>query len=259
MDDIAFGRVFRTVRQRRRLRQRDVAAAAGVSDVLVSRIERGQASRVALHTIRRIVGVLEIEVSLVARWRGGELERLQARRHSALAEAVIARLSAFGWEVRPEVSFSIFGERGVIDVLAWHPATQTLLVIELKTEIVNVGELLGALDRKARLAPRISADLAWRPATLALALIVADSSTNRRHVRAHARTLRAMLPADGRRLRGWLAKPTDEVRALAFWSDLPGMTTTKPVRRVRAPAAACRVHPGAAASVGNACQVSRRR
>jgi transcriptional regulator with XRE-family HTH domain len=254
MDDIAFGRVFRAVRQRRRLRQRDVAAPAGVSDVLVSRIERGQASRVALHTIRRIANVLEIEVGLVARWRGGELERLQARRHAALAESLIARLIALGWEIRPEVSFSIFGERGVIDILAWHHATKTLLVTELKTEIVNVGELLGTLDRKGRLAPRIAGDLGWRPATIALALIVAESSTNRRHVRAHARTLSAALPADGRRLRAWLAKPSGQVRALAFWSDRPGMTTTKLVRRVPARGGAIQAHRDAAASVGDARQ-----
>lgn len=35
----------------------------------------------------------------------------------------------------PEVSFSIYGQRGVIDILAWHAATRSLLVIELKTEM----------------------------------------------------------------------------------------------------------------------------
>ena len=47
------------------------------------------------------------------------------------------------WVVRPEVSFSIYGERGVIDVLAWHPARRAILVIELKTELVDINELMG--------------------------------------------------------------------------------------------------------------------
>jgi hypothetical protein len=63
--------------------------------------------------------------------------------------------------VVPEVSFSIFGERGVIDVLAWHAATRTILVIELKTVIADVNELIGNVDRKRRLAPRVAAERGW--------------------------------------------------------------------------------------------------
>jgi hypothetical protein len=51
----------------------------------------------------------------------------------ALDEAVTRLLADDGWEAVPEVTYSIFGERGSID-LAWHPASRTLLVIELKSE-----------------------------------------------------------------------------------------------------------------------------
>jgi hypothetical protein len=34
------------------------------------------------------------------------------------------------------VSFSIFGERGLIDILAFHQPTGMLLIIELKTELM---------------------------------------------------------------------------------------------------------------------------
>ena len=45
------------------------------------------------------------------------------RRHSTFHE-LVARW--FGdvlpaWVLAPEVSYSIYGERGVIDILAWHP------------------------------------------------------------------------------------------------------------------------------------------
>ena len=49
------------------------------------------------------------------------------------------------------MSFSIFGERGVIDVAAWNAEHRALLVIELKTDIVDVNELVGTFDRKVRL------------------------------------------------------------------------------------------------------------
>ena len=86
-----------------------------------------------------------MRVELVARWRGGDLDRMVNARHAALHEAVallFARHS--GWTTAPEVSFSIYGERGAIDVLAWHAARRALLVVELKSEIVDVQGMLGA-------------------------------------------------------------------------------------------------------------------
>jgi hypothetical protein len=67
-----------------------------------------------------------------------------------------------GWSVVAEVSFAIYGERGVVDLLAWHEATDSLVVIELKTAIVDIDEILGTLDRKRRLAVRIAAERGWK-------------------------------------------------------------------------------------------------
>ena len=214
------GRIFRAVRLRLRLRQVDVAERAGVSAAAVSRIERGRLSEVSFATLVKVADVLEIRLEIVARWRGGDLDRMLNARHAALAEDVVAWiLERPGWELKPEVSFNVFGERGVIDLLAWHAATRTLLVIELKTEIVDVGEMIGTFDRKRRLAWRIAPGLGWRPAVVAAALLVREGRTNRRRVAAHELTLRAALPDDGRRLRGWLAAPVGELAALAFVPD----------------------------------------
>jgi Holliday junction resolvase-like predicted endonuclease len=65
-------------------------------------------------------------------------------------------LADAGWEVRAEVSFSSYGERGAIDLLAWHPETRTLLVIEVKTEIGAVESTLRVHDMKWRLAAQIA-------------------------------------------------------------------------------------------------------
>ncbi len=53
-------------------------------------------------------------------------------------------------------------EPGFIDALAWH-SDPKLLVIELKTEIVEANELRGVLDRKIRLAPRTARVRGWLP------------------------------------------------------------------------------------------------
>jgi hypothetical protein len=105
-----------------------------------------------------------------------------------LQEVVIQRLRAAGWQVWPEVSFSIFGERGVIDILAWHAATRTLLIIEIKTLLVDFGDLLATMDRRLRLAWRIAADRGLAPLFVGGWVAVRDTATNRRRRSRGART-----------------------------------------------------------------------
>ena len=195
MDLQRFGSVCRAVRMRKRWRQGDVAAAAGVSRAVVSRIERGLAAEMTIATLVKVADVLEIRLDLVPRWRGGELDRLLNWRHVAMHERVAALMDRIGgWELAPEVSFAIYGERGVIDVLAWHPATRTLLVIELKTQIVDPQESIGTLDRKRRLATRIARERGWEPATVGVWLAVGEGMTNRRRVAASAGLFRNAFP-----------------------------------------------------------------
>ncbi len=125
------GSIIRAVRLRHRWRQVDVASRAGVSPTTVSRIERGRFDRFTVGTILRVCAALDSRVDWIARWRGGELDRMLNAGHAALHETVARRLVATGWRVSPEATFSIFGERGAIDLLAVHPSTGTLLVVEL--------------------------------------------------------------------------------------------------------------------------------
>jgi transcriptional regulator with XRE-family HTH domain len=211
-------------RIRRAWRQQDLADRAGVSRTMVSRVERGHLGQIPLGVVRATAALLDIRIEVKPRARAIDLDRVVNARHAALAEFATRWLSSIsGWTVRPEVSFSEFGERGVIDLLSWHSASRSLLVVELKTELVEFGELLGTLDRKGQLAPEIARRLGWRPASVSTCLLVADSSTNRRRGLEHGSLLRAALPHDSRELLRWLKRPAGEVRALRFVSDVrPG-------------------------------------
>lgn len=227
------GAAFRAVRIRRRWRQEDVAARAGVARSSVSDIERGHLDSVPLRRLRAIAAALDIRIDLVTRWRGGELSRLLNARHSALHESVSGRFDGLpGWARVPEVSFSVFGERGVIDILAYHAASGSLLVIELKTEIVDVNELVGTLDRKARLAPKIAAERGWEARSVSRWVIVARDRTNQRRIEAHRSMLRAAFPSDGHVVRGWLARPSGVIAALSMWSSVAPIDA-RPVRSQR--------------------------
>jgi transcriptional regulator with XRE-family HTH domain len=233
MDDQQVGMAIRTVRIRRRKRQKDIATEARISASTVSRIERGRLDEVAVGTLRRVCARLELRVDIRVRSRGGDLDRMVSARHARLVELIVARLrlDTPGWEVVPEVSFSIWGERGVIDIFAWHAGRRALLVIEVKTEFVDVGETLGTLDRKRRLAREIALLRGWDPETVSAWLVVAEGRTNERRIAGHRETLRAAYPDDGRRMRAWLAQPEGSVAALSTWRE--DAKSTAPIHRVR--------------------------
>jgi transcriptional regulator with XRE-family HTH domain len=237
MRDLPFGAALRSMRIRRGWRQEDVAAAARVSPSTVSRMERGQLDSLSLRSIRAGAAALEVMVELLPRSRGAAFERAASQAHAALAERVVAWITSVdGWVVRPEVSFSRFGERGVIDILAWHAATRSLLVIELKTEIVDVGELLGTLDRKLRNGMEVAIGLGWSAMSVSGLLVVAESDVNRRRVAEHRATFQASFPDRIIGLRAWLAAPVGTIRALMFFANRHPRTANDrltAVRRVR--------------------------
>lgn len=238
MDDQRVGAVVRALRHRRRWRQVDLAQRAGVSPSLIGRVERGRLGTIPLGKLRRVAGALDARFDTILRWQGADLDRLLDSRHAAMHDAMAGLLGSLdGWQFEPEVSFSIFGERGIIDILAWHPGRRMLLVIELKTEIVDIGRLLGSMDQRRRLGPDIVRRFGWEPVAVSTWVVVADGRTNRRTLATYVGVLRAKFPADGRRMRGWLRDPVDRIDALGFLPDRHAVRLGRPVaptRRVRA-------------------------
>lgn len=235
MDDLRLGSLLRAVRIRRGWRQADLAREARVSRTTISRIERGHAAQFAVDLVRAAYGALDIRLDLVPRWRGGDLDRMLNLAHSRLHEAVARALSVEfpDWLMAPEVSFSIYGERGVIDLLLWHPGRRALLVFEFKTDIVDINELLGTLDRKRRLAWTIARERGWDPLTVSAWIVVAGSRTNERRLAEHRTLLRGAYPATGRAMRAWLADPVGAIAGLSMWpAPASSARSSGPIRRV---------------------------
>lgn len=227
MDDQRVGALLRHLRVRRGLRQVDVAILAGIDDSTVSRIERGRLESLSIAVVRRVARVLEARLDLSLWTRAGDVERVASARHSELVESVARALVDAGWVVRPEVSFNLRGERGLVDLVAWHPAARIVLLIEVKTEIVDVGEVFGTFDRKRRLGQEIARLAGFEAGTIAAALIVADTRTNHRRIGEHRATFGAALPDGGQRFRAFLLRPAGALAALAFWPYLHPRTTRR--------------------------------
>lgn len=234
MEDLRFGMTIRLARIKRRWRQVDLSGRARVSRATIWRAERGHLDELSVAVIRRICEPLEIRVELQPRSRGADLDRMANARHTVLHESVARALARDfpEWEMAPEVSFSIWGERGVIDLLLWHPTRRALLIIELKTEIVDPGELIGTMDRRRRLAREIVKERRWDPLTVSVWVVVAPSRSNERTIGRFRSVLRSAFSADGRQIRRWLRNPVGSIAALSPWSGVQTVPTA-PTRRVR--------------------------
>jgi transcriptional regulator with XRE-family HTH domain len=237
VDDQRIGASLRALRLRRHLRQKDVTVAAGIPRGVAILIESGRLDRVRFGDIRRYAASLGARFDGSVLWQGAGLDRMLNHGHARLHEAMTTWLAAIGgWIAVPEVSFSFNGERGVIDVVAWHPASRTMLLIELKTRIVDINDLMMSMDIRGRLAQRIAQERGWAPLAIGLWVVVAPGRTNTRVLADHATVLRAKFPDDGRVMRRWLVKPSGNIAALSFMPQVRlgdlGRDPTTP-RRVR--------------------------
>jgi transcriptional regulator with XRE-family HTH domain len=203
MRDEVVGRVFRMTRLRRGWTQSELAARAGVSESTISRIEGGEAGRYRLRVVQRHGNALTLRVEIQVAGRGGDTDRPLDDEHAAIVEHVASLLARDGWLVDAEPSYNIYGERGRIDLLAFHPTSETVLVVEVKTEITDLQALFGSLDAKARIAPRLAAARGWDVDRVATLIAVADVKRNRRIIRSHP-TLFGRFERHGGRIRAWM-------------------------------------------------------
>jgi transcriptional regulator with XRE-family HTH domain len=233
MDDVRVGRLLRQLRKRKRWRQVDLATAAGVSQSAVSLIERGHLSALSIRTLRGAFASVDARFEGTISWRGGLVDRLLDERHAQLVGAFATNLARDGWDVHVEVSFSQFGERGSIDILALRLSEGFALVVEVKTELTAIDETIRRLDVKDRLAPAIVFErFEWRPKTVGRLLVVLEGATSRRRVATHEGSLGRAFPDRRSTVREWLRKPSGRISGLQFFASTnPGST-----RRAAVPA-----------------------
>ena len=150
----------------------------------------------------------------------GAIDRLLDERHSLLVGSVADLLRADAWIVEVEVSFSIFGERGSIDILAYHPDTRTLLIIEVKTELTSIEETIRRNDVKVRLGVQIATERFGWPLGRAAPDRLLGRPRDRRQTDGESPVTIARLsvayPVRGRQIRRWLAPAGRTAAGLLF-------------------------------------------
>ena len=221
MDMTRFGADVRLLRLRKRWSQRRLAAEATVKRWVIVGVEAGRGDRIRVELLAAVVVALGGRISVRVLYQGEGMDRLRDQRHAALVETIVRLLRAAGWEVATEVSFNVYGERGSIDVLAFHPATRALLVVEVKSVVPDVGGMFMTLDRKVRLASGIARkQLGWEASTVSRLLVLPEQRTARRRVVQHAATFESVVPARNVAVRRWLRRPEGSMGGLLFLPEV---------------------------------------
>jgi transcriptional regulator with XRE-family HTH domain len=202
-------RVLKVLRLRKGWSQRDVGARIGISQSQMSRWERTALEEPSVPNLERWAAQLGAHLSIELRVDG---ERpLHDQRHASIQAKLAAALRAAGWIVDVEVSFNEYGDRGRIDVLAFHPGLGILLVIEVKTRLDDAQDLLGRLDIKRRVAPGLAKERGWaatETATVTVPMIaIQDGRTARRPLSDHT-ALFTRYNLRARAATAWLSHPT---------------------------------------------------
>lgn len=157
--------------------QRELGRRSGVPQSRISSIERTRSSDIRWAVIDRLFRALGLRY-----WLGVELPLIDVRQrdlvHARCSAHVSRRLVSAGWLTRTEVEVGGDRSRGWIDVLAFNPTSSALLVIEIKTELRDLGAIERTMNWYERESWAAARRIGWRPTHVGCALLVLQSAAN---------------------------------------------------------------------------------
>jgi transcriptional regulator with XRE-family HTH domain len=158
--------------------QSALAVKVGLAKSYIGAIELGRANP-SLDVIARLAAALGLQLDLALRSPVIVGDRRQRDAvHARCSGYVDRRLRGAGWDTAREVALVDGRWRGWIDLLAFDPRTGTLIVIEIKTVIDDVGALERQVGWYERMARSVARDRGWQPRRVVTWLLVLASEQN---------------------------------------------------------------------------------
>jgi transcriptional regulator with XRE-family HTH domain len=204
--------------------QRELGRRVGLSQSEISRLERGLLEDLTLDTAERLLNgmgarlVLSVDAPFL-----GDRQRQREPAHARCSSHVASRLRRAGWLVATEVEVGDDRSRGWIDVLAVHPGTGLLLVIEIKTEIRDLGAIERSLGWYERASWTAARRLGWRPSRSIGCLLLLATVANDTRVIENRESFTAGFPVRARDLTACIedgSSPTLAGRGVAMIDPL---------------------------------------
>jgi transcriptional regulator with XRE-family HTH domain len=195
---MGFGRACLVTRLGLDVSREDLARSVGVTPSYIGRIERGAANP-TVRLIEAIAEALGLDLAFTIRSpvfpAGPHVRDAVHARCSAYADR---RLRARGWATAREVEIVHGRSHGWLDLLAFDSRTGTLMIIEIKTRIDDLGALERQLGWYERMAWQAAGRFGWRPRRIVSCVLALASDEVEQVVRAHRELLALAFPVRAR-------------------------------------------------------------
>jgi transcriptional regulator with XRE-family HTH domain len=204
---IAFGRACLDTRIALDVSREDLADRVGVTPSYIGRIERGE-SNLSLRLVESIADALGLDIQLIIRtptFPGGP--RVKDAVHARCSAYADRRLRALGWSTAREIEIVHGRSHGWIDLLAFDRRSGTLLVIEVKTRLDDLGALERTMSWYERMAWQAAQGLGWRPTRVVPLVLALASDEVERVVRSHRDLLGLAFPVRATEMNAMLVRP----------------------------------------------------
>lgn len=247
------GLVIKSTREEIGWSQRELARRLETSQSALQRLESGRSAYVDVRLASAALRLLGIRPSFDAQTLGLAKRREQRDLvHAKCGAYASRRIKHDGWDTRLEVEVGSGRYRGWIDLLAYRAEDRSLLCVEIKTEIDDVGRIQRTTGWYLREAPVAARRFGWRPRTTTGVLLVLCSTENDQAIQRNLGSLRSAFPGTARGLSEWTttpgrARPPDSLAMIdprsrrAEWlrpTATEGRRTAAPYRDYRMAAAA---------------------
>jgi len=191
----AIARGVRTIRHAVGETQAELGGRVGCSQAFISNVETARAEALTIESAASIIDALggRLEVVIVGPLLAGSRQRDAG--HARCLAAVDTRLRRAGWLTDLEASIGDDQVRGWIDVLAYHETSGLVLVVEVKTELHDLGDIqrtLGWYEREAWAAAR---QRGWRPRAIRSVLVVLHTAAVDDRIGDNPELIRRAFPA----------------------------------------------------------------
>lgn len=220
------GGVLRQTRRRLRRTQATVGAAVGLSQSAISLIERGKLLGIGLSLIGELCDALGIRAAWLLRpphVAGPQTPtetssirtegRQQDVAHARCSGYVRRRLEREGWSVAQEVEIVLGRAHGWVDILAFQPTVEILLIGEIKTEIHDVGDIQRTVTWYEREAIAAARRMGWVPRRVVVCLFVLETMENDDRITQNREILAQAFPVRSRALAARLEDPGSSASA----------------------------------------------
>ncbi|MEX1172245.1 MAG: helix-turn-helix domain-containing protein [Chloroflexota bacterium] len=200
----SFASLCRDTRTSLDITQRQLAAATGVSHGHIAAIETGRVNP-SLDLVERIGEVLGLRLQLIGR-PPVIVEPLRQRDlvHARCSGYVGRRYGSSGWETRRELEVASGRWHGWVDLLAFDPRTRTLVIVEVKTRIDDLGAIERQIAWYEREAPGLARNLGWRVDRIFTWLLLLASDEVDKGIRENRDALADGFPMRAPAMRGLL-------------------------------------------------------